>query len=593
MGEAIGNIPCPTCRQKGRDRTGNHLMIFPDGGGYCQRCQLAFSADKVVQWSAEIGHPLPEGVKLKEPTAGGSITFENPEPTVAQDTGKVYPPDVPTTTTKPHQWHRGIGPDAWAAWGFSWSCDFSGEPRLTVIELHPIKGEKVYYRVRDVENKLFNCTAPKNVKLKLIGMDKFPPGSSKRLVITEAPEDAVACWVALQRWNVAVVSLPNGTGSVMSVKDNLDYVNSFEEVILAFDGDEAGEKAVVKVVEMLPQVKVVVFPDGVDANDYFMCPELDKSQLPKMIFNADRYKPPFLQESDEDLILEAITPVTVNQGYPWENLNKITYGLFDHTIISIGAAPGVGKSVFVQQIVLHQMQSGCKVALFDLENSQAATLRRLTGFVMGLPLHLPGTEYNAAEALGVSQTLLETCMIYNSSHFNGKWERIMQGVRWFYQEGARVFVIDPVSSLVAHVDASEGNKILGQVMMDLQEFAKVYPVKILMVNHLNSPKTGKAHEDGAMPKPSQFTGSKAQWRYSNVMLGLARNMNAEDLTERNLLKVGVLKHREAGHLVGDSCYLSYDKDSGRLAEAEKPLNEIFEPMMSGPVTEISGGELML
>ena len=34
----IGNAPCPGCRAKGRDKSGNHLMLFRDGGSYCNRC---------------------------------------------------------------------------------------------------------------------------------------------------------------------------------------------------------------------------------------------------------------------------------------------------------------------------------------------------------------------------------------------------------------------------------------------------------------------------------------------------------------------------------------------------------------------------
>ena len=41
-----------------------------------------------------------------------------------------------------------------------------------------------------------------------------------------------------------VVSLPNGAaGAAKAIKANLAYFNAFEEVILMFDGDEAGEKA--------------------------------------------------------------------------------------------------------------------------------------------------------------------------------------------------------------------------------------------------------------------------------------------------------------------------------------------------------------
>ncbi|MHA2069459.1 MAG: DnaB-like helicase C-terminal domain-containing protein, partial [Candidatus Thorarchaeota archaeon] len=38
MGEIIGDTACPGCREQGRDKTGNHLILFADGGGHCTRC---------------------------------------------------------------------------------------------------------------------------------------------------------------------------------------------------------------------------------------------------------------------------------------------------------------------------------------------------------------------------------------------------------------------------------------------------------------------------------------------------------------------------------------------------------------------------
>ena len=30
--------PCPACRAKGRDKSGNHLIVFKNGNKYCNRC---------------------------------------------------------------------------------------------------------------------------------------------------------------------------------------------------------------------------------------------------------------------------------------------------------------------------------------------------------------------------------------------------------------------------------------------------------------------------------------------------------------------------------------------------------------------------
>lgn len=33
----INNIQCPACAKNGHDKSSNHLMIFDDGAGYCNR----------------------------------------------------------------------------------------------------------------------------------------------------------------------------------------------------------------------------------------------------------------------------------------------------------------------------------------------------------------------------------------------------------------------------------------------------------------------------------------------------------------------------------------------------------------------------
>jgi len=44
-GTIVGDEPCPSCREQGRDSTGNHLMIFEDGNKYCNRCNYFEGAD--------------------------------------------------------------------------------------------------------------------------------------------------------------------------------------------------------------------------------------------------------------------------------------------------------------------------------------------------------------------------------------------------------------------------------------------------------------------------------------------------------------------------------------------------------------------
>ena len=34
----IKHVPCPKCREQGKDRSGDNLAMYPDGGGFCFSC---------------------------------------------------------------------------------------------------------------------------------------------------------------------------------------------------------------------------------------------------------------------------------------------------------------------------------------------------------------------------------------------------------------------------------------------------------------------------------------------------------------------------------------------------------------------------
>jgi len=71
---------------------------------------------------------------------------------------------------------------------------------------------------------------------------------------------------------------------------------------------------------------------------------------------------------------------------------------------------------------------------------------------------------------------------------------------------------------------------------------------------------------------SQLRGSGAIAQLSDIVLGLERNAQADDVFERNTTKVRVLKNRFSG-LTGPCCNLHYDAVTGRLSEIKEVDND--------------------
>ena len=82
------------------------------------------------------------------------------------------------------------------------------------------------------------------------------------LVITEGELDAMSVSQAQgNRW--PVVSVPSGAqGAAKAIRDNLEFVESFETVVLCFDNDDPGRTAAQECALLLSpgKAKVCVFP---------------------------------------------------------------------------------------------------------------------------------------------------------------------------------------------------------------------------------------------------------------------------------------------------------------------------------------------
>ena len=80
----------------------------------------------------------------------------------------------------------------------------------------------------------------------LFGQHLFDGSNSRRLVITEGEIDAMSVYQVNGGW--PVVSLNNGTGNAENnIKDNLEWLSKFPEIVLMFDQDEAGREIAVAV----------------------------------------------------------------------------------------------------------------------------------------------------------------------------------------------------------------------------------------------------------------------------------------------------------------------------------------------------------
>jgi twinkle protein len=135
--------------------------------------------------------------------------------------------------------------------------------------------------------------------------------------------------------------------------------------------------------------------------------------------------------------------------------------------------------------------------------------------------------------------------------------------------GCKYILIDHITILVSEgIDKLQGNEAQDKIMNELLSLVKKYPVWIGLVSHLRKVGQGAvSFEEGKLPTMDDIKGSGSIKQISFDIIAFARNMNAPKDSDRNHIKMAVLKARTTG-LTGPVIGAVYDHNTGRLTAAD-------------------------
>ncbi len=423
----------------------------------------------------------------------------------------------------------------------------------------------VAYKKRNVADKRFSIEGEWQ-KGKLFGQQLFPKGG-KYVTITEGEFDAAATYQMLGSRG-AVVSVRNGAASaVADCKANYEWLDSFENIVICFDADDVGREAASKVAEIFG-VKAKVFKGAQDYKDACEYSQANKwKEFVDLWWKAERYTP--------DGIIDGSTlwglvnqPVERSQvQYPFIGLNDLSYGIRGGELVTITAGSGLGKSQFLREIVFHILNnSSNNIGLMFLEESVSRTAKSLMSLSANKPLHLPDVQTSEEELKNAFDSTLGTGRVFLFDHFGSTAiDNIINRVRYMARAlDCKFIFLDHVSIVVSAQDNGDERKALDEIMTKLRMIVQETGVSLFCVSHLKRPE-GRGHEEGAATSLSALRGSGSIGQLSDIVLGLERNGQAEDVKERHTTRVRVLKNRFSG-LTGPACSLYYDRVTGRMTE---------------------------
>ena len=438
-------------------------------------------------------------------------------------------------------------------------------------------------KTRYSRNKTFSWDG--NGQTSLFGMHLFP-GGGKTITICEGEIDTMAAHqMNGSKW--PTVGMPSAT-AIKAVKENLEYLNTFETIYLAFDNDDAGKRATEDVANLFEpnKCRVVNLAPMKDVGEYLA--EGKVEDYTRRWWNAQPFTPEGIVRGSSLWELVSTDDDTPSVPYPYDGLQEMTYGIRVGELVTLTAGSGLGKSAVVRELMYHLLNvTEDNIGCMFLEESTKRSALGFMSMAANKPLHLPDTEKTPEELrLAFDQTLGTDRIFLYDSFGSNSLENIIGRVRHMAKAmDCKYIVLDHLSIVVSSQENGDERKAIDEIVTRLRMLIQELRISLIMVSHLRRPQ-GQGHEDGAATSLSQLRGSAAIAQLSDMVIGLERNGQHENEVMRNTTTVRVLKNRFSG-ITGPATYLYYDKTTGRLTETGEPGQDDTPVFDNSPLADFT------
>ena len=436
---------------------------------------------------------------------------------------------------------------------------------------HELSGTKIRK-----QNKDFAWTgSPKEVGL--FGENLFKSGG-KFITLTEGECDAMAAYELMgSKW--PVVSIKSGAqGGIGDVKNSLEYLESFDSVVINFDNDKYGKEAAQAVAKLLTpkKAKIMTLPvDYKDAND--MLRQGRHAAYVSAFWDAKIYTPSGVLNLSEQfkayqkLRLEKKTAIP----YPWRGLNKKLEGLRAGELVTLTGGTGLGKSSVTREIE-HWLIENTEdnVGVVALEENWSRTAEGIMAVEANAKLHLDSVKSQYTEEQ------LDECFkkVFMGENEGRVWIHAHHGVNNLEDIFSKLrymiigldckwIVVDHLHMLVLSTLENDERKAIDQIMHRLRTMVEETGCGMILVSHLRRVEGNRGHENGIETGLNHLRGSQSIAQLSDCVISLERNQQSDDEIEASTTKVRVLKSRYTGD-VGVATNLLYDGATGRLRELD-------------------------
>jgi len=450
------------------------------------------------------------------------------------------------------------------------------------------EGQLTGYKIREVP-KNFRSIGRTGADCELFGQFRFNRGG-KYVLLVEGEIDCLSAYQMIREYNkskgsdfeTAVVSPTTGANSKKQVANQYKFLDKFDNVIICYDSDKAGQDAAEKLLPSLPKGKVKLMKMRLkDANDYLQ--QGKQKEFISDFYNAEKYVPVGVVASNQisaDMRKEANIPKVPLPPFMHKLQDMMSGGFPLGRIINLGSASGTGKSTIIDEILYFMLfNSPHMVGVVTLESTSGQYGIKLLSRHIGQKIELLSQE-DQILLLDSEHIKAKEHELFNDEAGNARFYMVddrdgdIEDIRSAIENliiscDCKVIVLDPVSDIISALPLD----VQDSFMSWQKGMVKSHMVTFLNVCHTRKTGSGqKAGSTGADLHEEDIIGSSALYKSAACNLMFSRNKEAEDELERNTTVMKATKIRWTGK-TGIAGKYYYDNAKHTLYDLDDWMDE--------------------
>ena len=369
-------------------------------------------------------------------------------------------------------WQVGAELDVWVRKQDGWlTFIYRNQVQVLAVKYRDYRNKEFRFNKKDGTDPLFNSH-------RVLG---------DQVIICEGEMDVLAC--AEVGFKDIAASVPNGASSLGWIEYNWEFLESKKEIILAFDSDTAGQKALSEVLKRLDitKCKTLNMKGEKDLNDILV--NQGKIELLNTLNNPIDVEIEGLKDIADQ---KCDIGDTEKISFELELIDQLFGGCRFGELTIVSGQPGAGKSTILNQIVCDFVNTGHKVFYYSGEFPKAK-LKRWLYIVLGgmdslttiYDKHKKRDSYILKQGIEekIDNWIRNKLFLYDAGT-DAKQNELLTIMKYGYKkQGIRLFVLDNLMTI--GLDEINDDKYENQknFLTELHEFAINYNVHVFLVAH--------------------------------------------------------------------------------------------------------------